>query len=87
MPSYDRSDLDRMNSNPKGWKLKELAAVYARYGFESVEANRHVKFKHHKLPGRFAMVTRSSGELSMLYVKDAIRLITELISLEEGPTQ
>jgi len=70
--------LDRMRTNPGGWTKDEIETVYNAHGFEKIEGGKHTKYKHPDLPGEFATVTRSSGQIATGYARRAIELIDKL---------
>lgn len=76
--------LNRMRANPRGWTAKDIESVYTDLGFLAYEGAKHVKYKHPDLPGHFATVTRSSGEIALGYALRAIELADVLKRQREG---
>jgi predicted RNA binding protein YcfA (HicA-like mRNA interferase family) len=74
--------LERARNNPKGWRFEELKSLYEAFGFEvqSGKGSHHVA-RHPRLKARPTFV-KHSGELPPEYVKQAVKLIEELLQLE-----
>lgn len=75
--------LQRAKNNPKGWHFDELKRLYEAFGFNVTSAKgSHWVAKHPKIKTRPTFISHSA-ELPEYYVKDAVEVIEELLSLEE----
>ncbi len=75
--------LQKAKNNPKGWRFEELASLYKAFGFEvrSAKGSHHVAV-HPDIKTRPTFV-KHSGELSEFYVKQAVAVIEELLSIQK----
>lgn len=75
--------LARMTATRAGWNSKDFETLYTGFGFRKLDHGRDTKYVHAAYPELVACVSRSSGELSKCYARDAIVLIGRLKRLEE----
>jgi len=76
--------LEKARRSAKGWTSERLCRLYEMWGFERSSRSGHggdLKYPHPKYPdlGQ-ALVTKSSGEIHPFYVREAVRLIDDLIA-------
>ncbi len=71
--------LEKARNSPAGWHKRDLDSLYRKWGFEIEERARHTMYTHPKYPDLYAVITRSSGEVSSRYVETAVELIDTLI--------
>lgn len=85
-PNKKSRILQRARNAPGGWTRSELDKLYHNFGFiiETDHASHDIA-KHPDLPKTMkGTLTRSSGELHPDYVRHAVYLIDQLLSLEKG---
>jgi hypothetical protein len=79
MPSKGAVKLRKdMQLSLSGFKAADFETLYLGYDFTQHQRKRHTLYKHNDLPGRFATVTRASGEVSKAYAEEALALLEEL---------
>lgn len=74
--------LARMRVTKAGWRPRDFWVLYEAFGFETIEAANHTKYRHPRYPRLWTTVTRSVP-MSKGYAEDAVALIDELLQLEE----
>ena len=72
--------LAKARTSPSGWRKGDLDRLYIAWGFVITEGAKHTKCKHPVHRDLKTVFTRSSGEVSRLYVQDAVALIDELVA-------
>ena len=75
--------LERMRRTKSGWKPRDFEALYTGFGFESIDAAKHTKYRHAAHPQLWTMVKRADP-LSKAYAEEAVTLIERLLAIE-GP--
>lgn len=81
------SKLNRLESarqNPKGWTGEELGALLRAFGFIE-RGTKHALYISPRDAALRMTVTRSSGEISKLYVRQAVQLIDATLALDTSP--
>ena len=74
--------LNKAKNNPRGWRYRELENLLRSWGFE-IFAGRGSHFvAFHREAGKRVGLVRHSKDLSPGYVRDAVRIIEEVIELE-----
>lgn len=87
MPRKASKLLQKMRNSSAGWKRADIIALYEGYGFViSTGSNRgakHDKIAHPEFPQLVTFLPRHT-ELARAYVREAVRLVSQLIALTEG---
>jgi len=64
----------KLKNSKKGWKLKDIEALYLTFGFEKIEGKRHTLFIHPEYQELRGTVSRH-GELAVGYLQHAQKII------------
>lgn len=75
--------LEYYRNNRRGHDRKELCRFLDKWGFEPEEGKCHTNYSHPEYPDLYVSVTRSSGEISASYFKDAVMNIDELVKRQK----
>jgi hypothetical protein len=79
--------LERMRRSKSGWKRKDFDTLYEGFGFTIRSGSSHDIVSHPDFPELRDTLPRHSGELGKSYAKDAVKLVDELLRLQEGQAQ
>jgi hypothetical protein len=75
--------FEQMSRSKTGWKQSDLDTLYLGFGFTKREGGKHTIYAHPKYPHLREQVTRAR-DLPIGYVRDALKRIRELKSLEQN---
>lgn len=70
--------LESMRRRHAGWSGNDFDRLYAGFGFAKIQGKRHTIYKHPIHGDLWVAITRSSGELSQAYAREALKTIGEL---------
>lgn len=69
--------LEHMKANPAGWKAADVRRLLSMFGFVAEQRAKHELFYHPEHPNAYMTLTRSSGEVSPMYVRQAVSLVIQ----------
>ena len=75
--------LERMRNSKSSWKRRDLDSLYSGYGFLISHGRKHDIVRHPKYPQLRTTLPRHKT-LAKGYVEMAIKLVDNLLSLEES---
>lgn len=80
MPSKADKLLKRLRQTQKGWTAKDLMIIYRHFGFTVRSGAKHDIITHPDFPDIRDVLTRSSGEISPEYARDALKSIERVLA-------
>lgn len=83
MPSKADKLLKRLRQTQKGWTAKELLILYQHFGFDIKSGSKHDIITHPDFSELRDTLTRSSGEISPDYARDALKSIEKVLEKDK----
>ena len=78
--------LEQMKRSKANWKQVDILRLYEGYGFIITHGTNHDKIKHPKFPELRTVLPRHN-DMAKVYVEVAIKLVNQLLTLQEGETK
>lgn len=75
--------LDRMRSNPEGWRYRDLARILQAFGFTTTSTGGSHRVFKHPSGARIGLVESGSGTVLSVYTKAVVAKIDALKEMSD----